>query len=150
MSIQQLVRPEILALQPYVSARMQSASAVVALDANECPWSLFGDPDWTLNRYPDPQPQALVELLAVRYGVPEKLLLVTRGSDEGIDLLVRAFCRPGQITADNGRNKGVRNALWKTFTRQRIMVLWVSVDKEGQATLIKANKVACPPLIPPL
>lgn len=96
MNIQQLARPEILALKPYVSARQQAQAAVVALDANECPWTLFGDPDWSLNRYPDPQPAALVAALAARYGVAERQLLVTRGSDEGIDLLLRAFCRPGE------------------------------------------------------
>ena len=49
-----------------------------------------------LNRYPEPQPQALVERLARLYGVPAGQLLVGRGSDEAIDLLVRAFCRAGE------------------------------------------------------
>ena len=96
MTIEQLARPEILALEPYVSARMQASATVVALDANECPWTLFGEPEWSLNRYPDPQPKSLLAALATRYGVPEERLLLTRGSDEGIDLLLRAFCRPGQ------------------------------------------------------
>ena len=96
MTIRQLARPEILALKPYVSARNLVHSARVALDANECPWPLFGDPDWALHRYPDPQPKALLAAFAARYQVPEAQLLVTRGSDEGIDLLVRAFCRPGR------------------------------------------------------
>ena len=33
--------------------------------------------------------------MAGLYGVPAERLMVTRGSDEGIDLLVRAFCRAG-------------------------------------------------------
>src|SRR5690625_549165 len=63
------------------------------LDANELPWprGLCGQ----LNRYPAPQPQALRSRLARLYGVEPRQLLVTRGSDEAIDLLVRAFCRPG-------------------------------------------------------
>jgi len=63
------------------------------LDANELPWprGLCGQ----LNRYPAPQPQALRSRLARLYGVEPQQLLVTRGSDEAIDLLVRAFCRPG-------------------------------------------------------
>jgi histidinol-phosphate aminotransferase len=48
-----------------------------------------------LNRYPDPQPSHLVERLASLYGVSPAQLLVTRGSDEGIDLLLRAFCSEG-------------------------------------------------------
>jgi len=48
-----------------------------------------------LNRYPDPQPRKLVEKLARLYSVPVDHMLVTRGSDEGIDLLTRVFCRAG-------------------------------------------------------
>ena len=46
-----------------------------------------------LNRYPEPQPAGLVERLATLYDVLHERLLVTRGSDEAIDLLIRAFCR---------------------------------------------------------
>jgi histidinol-phosphate aminotransferase len=49
-----------------------------------------------INRYPEPQPEALVAGLAELYGVEPTQVLVTRGSDEGIDLLVRVFCRAGQ------------------------------------------------------
>jgi histidinol-phosphate aminotransferase len=49
-----------------------------------------------LRRYPDPQPGALrARAGAALYGVRPEQLLVGRGSDEAIDLLVRAFCRPG-------------------------------------------------------
>ncbi len=44
----------------------------------------------------EPQPEALVAALADRYGVPADHVLATRGSDEGIDLLTRVFCRAGQ------------------------------------------------------
>jgi histidinol-phosphate aminotransferase len=68
----------------------------VRLHANENPWR---DPADTttggLNRYPEPQPAALLARLADLYGVPPAQLLVGRGSDEGIDLLLRAFCRAG-------------------------------------------------------
>jgi histidinol-phosphate aminotransferase len=49
-----------------------------------------------LNRYPEPQPAELVAQLAALYGVAPTRCLVTRGSDEGIDLLLRTFCRAGQ------------------------------------------------------
>lgn len=90
-----LARPEIRALQPYSSARMEARGGVIALNANESPWPPFGtEADW--NRYPDPQPAALLERLARLYGVTPAQILVGRGSDEGIDLLVRAFCAAGR------------------------------------------------------
>ena len=49
-----------------------------------------------MRRYPQPQPQALRECLAQVYAVAPEQLLIGRGSDEAIDLLVRAFCAPGQ------------------------------------------------------
>ena len=99
MSVLELARPEILALQPYSSARREAGQAEVMLNANEAPWP---PPDTrpelralSLNRYPDPQPQILLERLAELYGVGSSQILVGRGSDEAIDLLLRAFCRPG-------------------------------------------------------
>ncbi len=90
-----LVRPEILALAPYSSARKESKGGKVWLDANENPATPHaGTP--LLNRYPDPQPPELVARLAGLYGAAPESVLVTRGSDEGIDLLVRAFCRAGR------------------------------------------------------
>lgn len=90
-----LVRPDILALAPYSSARKEAKGGRVWLDANENPETpAAGQP--LFNRYPEPQPAALLERLGVLYGVPVNQLLVTRGSDEGIDLLLRTFCRAGQ------------------------------------------------------
>lgn len=90
-----LARPEIRALAPYSSARMEASGGDVWLNANESPWPPFdGDDGW--NRYPDPQPVALVARLAALYGVDPDQLLIGRGSDEGIDLLVRAFCAAGR------------------------------------------------------
>jgi len=90
-----LARPEIRALRPYASARALADSAGILLNANENPWAPPGDHGQQLNRYPDPQPAELVQRLSKRYGIAPECLLITRGSDEGIDLLTRAFCRPG-------------------------------------------------------
>jgi len=90
-----LIRPEILALTPYSSARKESSGGRVWLDANENPQTPSAGKPW-LNRYPDPQPPDLVARLADYYAVSAANVLVTRGSDEGIDLLLRAFCRAGQ------------------------------------------------------
>lgn len=100
-----LVRPDILALTAYSSARKESKGGRVWLDANENPKTpaaslpseaLAKDGRMNLNRYPEPQPAGLVAQLASLYGVAPAQVLVTRGSDEGIDLLLRTFCRAGQ------------------------------------------------------
>lgn len=90
-----LVRPEILALAPYSSARKEAKGGRVWLDANENPETPAAHQP-LLNRYPDPQPADLVAKLAGLYGVTPAQCLVTRGSDEGIDLLLRTFCRAGR------------------------------------------------------
>ncbi len=99
MSIEQvlaLARAEVRALSPYVSARMEAGRAAVMLNANESPWPPREDNGLDLHRYPEPQPEGLRGRLAALYGLTSEQLLLGRGSDELIDLLVRAFCRPDQ------------------------------------------------------
>src|SRR5207237_1834889 len=48
-----------------------------------------------LNRYPEPRPARLVQAMAALYGVAPEAIAITRGADDAIDILVRAFCRPG-------------------------------------------------------
>jgi len=96
MSVLDLARPEIRAMQPYSSARMEASGGQVFLNANESAWAPVGDDGLGCNRYPEPQPAALIDALAALYGVRREQLLVGRGSDEAIDLLVRAFCRAGE------------------------------------------------------
>jgi histidinol-phosphate aminotransferase len=93
MSVLALVRPDLQGFAGYASARRGTASGTVWLNANESPWDASGA---ALNRYPDPQPAALREALAALYGVAPAQVLAGRGSDEAIDLLVRALCRPGR------------------------------------------------------
>jgi histidinol-phosphate aminotransferase len=91
-----LARPEIRALAP-AAAHSGGAASAVRLHANENPWPDEADhAPVALNRYFDGQPRALIESLAAYYGVEPDAVLVTRGSDEAIDLLVRAFCRAGE------------------------------------------------------
>ncbi len=94
-SILDLVRPDLRAFAGYASARREQATGHVWLNANESPWRSSADQGLGLNRYPEPQPKALRARMAELYGVPAERLMVTRGSDEGIDLLVRSFCRAG-------------------------------------------------------
>lgn len=94
MSILALARPEVRAFEPYRSARLEAGRAEVMLNANESPWAPPGRAG--LNRYPEPQPEELRARLAGFFGVPAAGVLLARGSDEAIDLLLRAFCRPGR------------------------------------------------------
>ncbi|MBT8074431.1 MAG: histidinol-phosphate transaminase [Xanthomonadales bacterium] len=99
MDINSIARPEIVAMKAYESARKTASAEGILLNANEAPFTHVDDPVWqrmSLNRYPPPQPPELRSRLAELYGVAESKVLVTRGSDEGIDLLTRVFCRPGQ------------------------------------------------------
>jgi histidinol-phosphate aminotransferase len=90
--VTELARPEIVRLEGYQAASWEPE--LTRLHANELPWRNPGDDTRAgLNRYPQPQPQLLIERLAALYGVSKERLLATRGSDEAIDLLVRAFCR---------------------------------------------------------
>jgi histidinol-phosphate aminotransferase len=92
--IQELARPDIVALKPYEHASWEPG--LERMHANELPWRPADDDSHAgLNRYPEPQPRALVEGLAELYAVAPASVLVGRGSDEAIDLLTRAFCRAG-------------------------------------------------------
>lgn len=89
-----LVRPAVREMAAYKSARSLGLKGTHYLDANESPWHpLSGEfSKQGLNRYPAPQPAALVESLAAMYGVNEDSLIVGRGADDAIDWITRAFC----------------------------------------------------------
>ncbi len=89
-----IARPDILSVDPYEHAAWDPA--LERMHANELPWRSSDDGSIAgLNRYPEPQPRELVAQLAGLYQQPLANVLVTRGSDEAIDLLTRAFCRAG-------------------------------------------------------
>ena len=93
--VQRLARPDILALPP-VDIAGRPVPDTIRLDANENPYGSLVQGQPHINRYPDPQPEALRRRMADLYGVEPSSLWVTRGSDDAIDLLIRAFCRAGQ------------------------------------------------------
>jgi histidinol-phosphate aminotransferase len=95
-TVNALLRADLRDFGGYKSARSDLVDGNVWLNANESAWANPSDADATLRRYPDPQPRALRSRLAALYDVEPAQLLVGRGSDEAIDLLVRAFCAPGQ------------------------------------------------------
>src|ERR1044071_7319049 len=89
-----LLRENIRKLVPYSSARDEfHGDAKIFLDANE---NSFGSPltKW-YNRYPDPLQMAVKEKLSGIKGIPVENIFLGNGSDECIDILLRAFCEPG-------------------------------------------------------
>jgi histidinol-phosphate aminotransferase len=89
-----LARPDIVSLKPYAHAAW--LPSLTRMHANEAPWRPTGDDTIAgLNRYPEPQPRALIDRLASLYGVSAAQVLATRGADEAIDLLSRIYLRAG-------------------------------------------------------
>jgi histidinol-phosphate aminotransferase len=85
-----LVRKNIRSLVPYSSARDEyKGDEAVLLDANENPFNS------AINRYPDPQQSKLKSRISAIKNVPAECIFLGNGSDEAIDLLIRAFCEPG-------------------------------------------------------
>lgn len=95
MDLSALLRPHLQHLHPYSSARDEfSGQAKIFLDANE---NSFGSTAGnSFHRYPDPYQSKLKHAISGVKGVPMESIFLGNGSDEPIDLLIRAFCRPGE------------------------------------------------------
>ncbi|EST09379.1 Aminotransferase, class I/classII [Kalmanozyma brasiliensis GHG001] len=118
--LENLIRPNILSLEPYRCARDDYQSGIL-LDANENslghslppnsviphnPGSSNGatpvqsteaDDPLSLNRYPDPGLFGIKDAVAELRGVPnDAFVFLGVGSDEVLDLVQRVCCRPGK------------------------------------------------------
>ncbi len=92
MSICNLARPEIRQMRPYDAPTIATSwSRLNANEAAEFPYQLSGSGD--VNRYPEMRPHKLSEAIAECFGITANCVCPTRGSSEGIDLLIRTFCR---------------------------------------------------------
>ncbi|SJZ47312.1 histidinol-phosphate aminotransferase [Vibrio cincinnatiensis] len=95
--MEKLARKQVQALTPYLSARRIGGCGDVWLNANESPFDNEYKTDFArLNRYSDCQPKALIQAYADYAGVSPQQVLTSRGADEGIELLIRAFCEPNE------------------------------------------------------
>lgn len=95
IDITKLVRKNVRELTPYQSARRIGGKGDIWLNANEYPISPHYElKQQNFNRYPEPQPQHVLERYANYAGVKPEQLIVSRGADEAIELLMRAFCEP--------------------------------------------------------
>jgi histidinol-phosphate aminotransferase len=106
-AIARLLRPHVAAVPAYVTARSEHRGGIL-LDANE---NAFGTPvpeqGPELHRYPDPRNDELRGALAARIGLPPEALWFGNGSDEAIDVLVRALVEPGAPVAVPAPSYGV-------------------------------------------
>lgn len=95
MDIKDLQRENIKNLKPYSSAREEfQGEASVYLDANE---NACGSPAaQAYNRYPDPLQERLKLRISEIKGIPARHIYLGNGSDEAIDLIIRAFCEPNR------------------------------------------------------
>lgn len=96
MTIADLARANIRALSPYQSARRLGGAGHTWLNANEAPDAPalhLSKSDY--NRYPEPQPAAVINAYAAYAGLTPENVLVSRGGDEAIELLLKTFCEPG-------------------------------------------------------
>ncbi|QJC34831.1 histidinol dehydrogenase [Enterobacteriaceae endosymbiont of Donacia piscatrix] len=95
-NINQIVKKNILNLIPYKSARLLYKNNInnkIMLNANESPIiSLFSINNRILNRYPEQQPKELLNFYSKYINLNNENILITRGADEGIDIIMRTFC----------------------------------------------------------
>lgn len=88
--LNKISRKSLAKVKPYRTARDEfKGVATIFLDANENPFPT------DFNRYPDPNQEKLKLVLAKSKGVDVNQITLGNGSDEIIDLLLRAFCEPG-------------------------------------------------------
>lgn len=102
--INKLARAELVDMVPYQSARrlfasgdVEQANSKIWLNANEAPgkgeYQVVSE---NINRYPDFQPNNLLTAYSNYCGLERSQILATRGADEGIELIIRSFCRAYQ------------------------------------------------------
>lgn len=98
-SLYNLIRPHYRDLRGYVSAGMETSKDQqrIFMNANENPFELPGAEGF--NRYPEPQPAALLAAYAKAFEVAKEQLVMSRGADEAIVLITRLFCEPGSSGA---------------------------------------------------
>ncbi|MBL7810111.1 MAG: histidinol-phosphate transaminase [Saprospiraceae bacterium] len=96
--LRSLIRPNILSMAPYASARDEfdagNSAQKIMLDANE---NSFGGPiDANLARYPGSLRKQVLQRIATSKSLNPGQVFLGNGSDEAIDLLLRALVQPGR------------------------------------------------------
>lgn len=131
-----LVRPHLLNLQPYSSARDEFDQSTVGkekfiyLDANENPF------DTDYNRYPDPYQRELKDEISSIKGVPVDHIFLGNGSDEAIDLIIRLFCGEGDEVVIPSPTYGMYEVSAKV---NNVKIKKVPLNEDFQLTNIDLN-----------
>jgi histidinol-phosphate aminotransferase len=148
MNINNLLRKNIQNLKPYSSARDEySGDAMVFLDANENP---FNEP---YNRYPDPLQKELKQKISSLKNISANQIFLGNGSDEPIDLLIRAFCEPGndnivtihptygmyQVAADTNNIEVIKVSLSQDFELDSKLILQAVTENRKLIFLCSPN-----------
>ncbi|MDK2597420.1 histidinol-phosphate transaminase [Pseudoalteromonas obscura] len=92
-----LLPQNIASLKAYSSAKSEKLTGSTWLNANESPFNKAVELSLDeLNRYPKPQPEAVIDAYSNYAQLAPTQVLMTRGADEGIELLMRTFCEPAK------------------------------------------------------
>ncbi len=95
MSLKKLVRPEILDL-PTINVP-EALPEMIRLNANESPTSYWNEAmNHSLHRYPPIRPYSIIKIIADLFDVQNDQILISRGSTEAIDIIIRTFCNPNK------------------------------------------------------
>ena len=138
-NIQNILRDNIKTIQSYSSARDEftdAASGMVFLDANENPF------ESGVNRYPDPQQKSVKQQLSLLKEVPIDQIFLGNGSDEVLDLIMRAFCEPNK---DNVIILPPTYGMYKVLANinaidVKEVVLTTNFEPKTQTILLAANE----------
>jgi histidinol-phosphate aminotransferase len=105
-SAQELIRPLVRNLHPYVPGEQPKIKGLIKLNTNENPYppspkvlrAIRNSVDQRLRLYPNPAAETLREKLARFHRCAPENIIVGNGSDELLALAVRCFVEPGQGT----------------------------------------------------
>lgn len=137
-NINNLVRKNILELQPYISFRDHNQfNSPILLDANE---SAYGE----LNRYPDSTQKKLRQKLSELKNISEKQVALGNGSDELIDLIIKVFCEPKADAVLVMNPSFAMYGFYATINENKILKLDLDknfeIDKENFLKISKTHK----------
>lgn len=139
ISINTLVRENILKLKPYISFRDHNEfNEPTFLDANESP---FGE--W--NRYPDSTQRKLKNSLASLKNLSSEQIAIGNGSDELIDLIIKIFCEPKKDSILMMNPSFAMYGFYATINENKVLPLDLDenfeIVKEDFLTIIKEESL---------
>ncbi|MBF0285908.1 MAG: histidinol-phosphate transaminase [Magnetococcales bacterium] len=111
MSLQQWVRPEILAMAGYVPGEQPAPGrSFIKLNTNENPYppprpvleAIAANADQRLRLYPEPSSRPVREAAARAYGLHPDHVVAGNGSDDLLTMILRTFVGPGERVAAPG------------------------------------------------